>query len=93
MHLDEQAAAGSLALVEQAIDRIDGILTSLAAEVDNLERAWDGEAREAFRTAEREWHQSLTALRAAAASAATRATGAVQRFGDFDRRRAGAWAR
>lgn len=93
MHLDEQSAAGSLAVVEQAIDRIDGILTALAIEVDALESAWDGEAREAFRTAEREWHASLTAMRAAAASAATRAAGAVQRFGDFDRRRAGAWAR
>ncbi|MEV7873015.1 WXG100 family type VII secretion target [Microbacterium sp. NPDC089188] len=92
MHLDEDSAVGSIAIVREAIDRIDEHLTTLENEAARLQASWDGDARDAFATAMREWDESVRVLRAAAAAAGERAHGAVRRFGDFDRRRAGAWA-
>lgn len=93
MHLDEDSAVGSIAIVREAIERMDDHLTTLENEASRLQSGWDGDARDAFTAAMREWNESVRVLRGAAVTAGDRAHGAVRRFGDFDRRRAGACGR
>lgn len=93
MHLRQGHAAASIANVADAVDRIEAELDRLEARANELKSAWDGEARDAFETAMREWDASVRSLRAVASAAARAASGSVARIGDFDRRRAGAWTR
>jgi len=93
MRVSGGKAAASIEAVKTAVADIEDQLDLLEQRVARLHGEWDGDAREAFATAMREWDESVRALRVIANDAARIAAGSVARFDAFDRRRAGAWRR
>ena len=89
--LSPQRAATGVAAIITGIDNIETELDQLEARIRQLESSWDGEAREAFSRASREWNESVAILHKMARDASNVATGSVARIADFDRRRASAW--
>jgi len=91
--LSPQRATTGVAAILTGIDNIEAELDRLEARIHQLESNWDGEAREAFTRASRDWNESVKILHKMARDASNVATGSVTRIADFDRRRAGAWGR
>lgn len=89
--LSPQRAAAGVQAVLDGIERIEEELERLESRIQTLESAWDGEAREAFSRATREWTASVKELHAIARAASTTALGSVARIHELDLRRAGAW--
>lgn len=93
MRLNKGKASLSIEAVRAAIVEIERELDRLEGGARELQDRWDGDAREAFTTAMREWDASARELRAIASEAARIAAESVARFDEFDRRRASAWSR
>ena len=91
--LSPQRAASGVAAIITGIDNIESELETLESKIRLLQSSWDGEAREAFTRANREWDESVNVLHKMARDASNIATGSVARFADFDRRRASAWGK
>lgn len=79
--------------IDDDFDEMQRLLDQLQTRMTLLESQWDGEAREAFHTAIRSAHQSLSNLRALG----NRVTGEVRRHvedvGAIETRRASVWRR
>lgn len=87
------ATAATLADMQKGLDGISDVLEKLTLRLDVLEEQWDGEAREAFAVAQREWNANMAELHALAARVRRRAQQHVDDFGAFDSRRSSAWTR
>ena len=89
--VQSEAMAAALTIVETAITDIDSHLDALEGVAVRLRGQWDGDAREAFDTAHRDWDQSIRVLSGIAASMSRIAQGSNGRFLEHDQRRSRAW--
>lgn len=87
------ATAATLVDMQTGLDGISALLEQLSAKLQVLEGEWNGEAREAYALAQRQWNESMARLNALVASARGRAQRHAEDVGTFDSRRSSAWIR
>ncbi|MGO2747245.1 WXG100 family type VII secretion target [Microbacterium sp.] len=87
------STAVTLKDIQTGLEGISELLEKLDQTLQVLERQWNGEAREAYALAQREWNANMGRLNAIAASARGRALQHTEDIGAFDVRRRSAWTR
>jgi WXG100 family type VII secretion target len=92
MFLSQQNAEHCIEAIDTGLKGVETQLDSLARQIAVLDDEWNGEAKEAFAEAMSEWTATVVEMRRIAAEATRVAAGSVTRIGDFDGRRASAWA-
>lgn len=85
--------AAVLTEMKSSLEEIVTLIGDLTEKLDALEENWDGEAREAYALAQRQWNESMVRLTALAASARGRAERHAEDVGAFDSRRSSGWMR
>lgn len=78
--------------IAERIEKIDVALDSLEAAAKILSTKWTGEAQEAYRAAQAEWHTSYREMTVIAQKLTTIARHGNSRFREQDRRDSHAWA-
>ena len=79
--------------MKSSLEEIVTLIGDLTEKLDVLEVNWDGEAREAYALAQRQWNESMARLTALATSARGRAQRHAEDISGFDSRRSSAWVR
>lgn len=79
--------------MKTSLEEITALIGDLTEKLDVLEQNWDGEAREAYALAQRQWNESMARLTGLAVSARGRAHRHAEDIGTFDARRSSAWTR